>query len=64
VTIGTDWQWAGAPGETIIEMIEKGLIVDHPFDRLALTMRGRGGVEGYAAGAVRNICKGSIGFSG
>ena len=38
---GTDWQWAGAPGETIIEMIEKGLIVDHPFDRLALTMRSR-----------------------
>jgi len=31
----TDWQKAGVPGETIIDMIEKGLIVDHPFDRLA-----------------------------
>jgi hypothetical protein len=37
----TDWQKAGVPGETVIDMIEKGLIVDHPFDRLALTMRGR-----------------------
>ena len=37
----TDWQKAGVPGETIIDMIEKGLIVDHPFDRLALAMRGR-----------------------
>ena len=36
-----DWQKAGVPGETVIDMIEKGLIVDHPFDRLALTMRGR-----------------------
>ena len=51
MTSGTDWQWAGAPGETIIEMTEKGPIVDHPFDRLALTMRGRGGVEGYAEGS-------------
>ncbi len=37
----TDWQKAGVPGETVIDMIEKGLVVDHPFDRLALTMRGR-----------------------
>jgi len=37
----TDWQKAGVPGETVLNMIEKGLIVDHPFDRLALTMRGR-----------------------
>jgi hypothetical protein len=37
----TDWQKAGVPGETVLDMIEKGLIVDHPFDRLALTMRGR-----------------------
>jgi hypothetical protein len=37
----TDWQKAGVPGETVIDMIEKRLIVDHPFDRLALTMRGR-----------------------
>jgi len=40
VTSGTDWQKAGVPGETVIDTIEKGLIVD-PFDRLALTMRGR-----------------------
>jgi hypothetical protein len=37
----TDWQKAGVPGETVLNMIEKGLIVGHPFDRLALTMRGR-----------------------
>jgi len=37
----TDWQKAGIPGETVLNMIEQGLIVDHPFDRLALTRRGR-----------------------
>ncbi len=26
---------------SLIDTIEKGLIVDHPFDRLALTMHGR-----------------------
>lgn len=31
-----DWLHAAIPGETVIDMIEKGLIVDHPFDRLAL----------------------------
>jgi hypothetical protein len=36
-----DWQKAGVPGEIVLDMIEKGLIVDHTFDRLALTMRGR-----------------------
>src|SRR5260370_629113 len=36
----TDWQKAGVPGETIIEMIEKGLVVDHALDWLALTASG------------------------
>jgi hypothetical protein len=31
----TDWQKAGIPGETVLDMIEKGLVVDHLFDRLA-----------------------------
>jgi hypothetical protein len=46
----TDLQKVGVPGETVIDMIEKGLIVDHPFDRLALTMRSRAA----AAGTARN----------
>jgi hypothetical protein len=37
----TDWQKADVPGETVIDVIEKGLVVDHPFDRLSLTMHGR-----------------------
>jgi hypothetical protein len=37
----TDGQKAGIQGETVIDLIEKGLIVEHPFDRLALAMRGR-----------------------
>jgi hypothetical protein len=41
IASGADWQRAGVPGETVIDTIEKGLIVDQPFDRLALTMRGR-----------------------
>ena len=41
IASGMEWQKAGVPGETVIDMIEKGLIVDHPFDRLALTIRGR-----------------------
>jgi hypothetical protein len=40
IASGTDCQRAGVPGETVIDVIEKGLIVDHPSDRLALTMRG------------------------
>jgi hypothetical protein len=43
VATRTDWQRAGVPGETVIDMIEKGLIVDHPLDRLTLTMRGPSG---------------------
>jgi hypothetical protein len=34
IASGTDWQKAGVPGETVIDVIEKGLIVDHPFHRL------------------------------
>jgi hypothetical protein len=46
----TDWQKAGVPGETVIDMIEKRLIVDHRFDRLALTMRGRAVLKAMLAG--------------
>jgi hypothetical protein len=45
VATRTDWQKAGVPGETALNMIEKGLIVDHPFDRLALTMCGRAALK-------------------
>ena len=54
MTSGTDWQWAGAPGETIIEMIEKGLIVGHPFRSAGADDVRPGGVEGYAAGTERS----------
>jgi hypothetical protein len=38
--------------ETWLTFTGNGLVVEHPFDRLALTMRGPGGAEGHAAGAV------------
>ena len=37
VASGTDWQRAGVPGETVVDMIVKGLVVDYGLDRLALT---------------------------
>jgi hypothetical protein len=46
---GTDWKRAGVTSETVIDMIEKGLIVDHPLDWLALTMRGRAVLKGHGA---------------
>jgi hypothetical protein len=33
VVSGSDRQKAGTPGETVIDMIEKGLIADHRPDR-------------------------------
>jgi hypothetical protein len=45
-----DWQKAGVPGETVIDMIEKDLTVDHPFDRLALTMRGKAALKAMLPG--------------
>jgi hypothetical protein len=48
------WEKAGVLGETPIDMIEMGLIVDRPFDRLALTVRPGGG-EGHAAGVVNGM---------
>ena len=38
---GTDWQRAGVPGETVVDIIVKGLVVDQGLDRLALTASGR-----------------------
>jgi hypothetical protein len=51
----TDWQRASIPSESVLDMIVRSLIVDHPFDRLALTMLVRGGAQGYAAGAVTAV---------
>jgi hypothetical protein len=50
----TDWKRAGVTSETVIDMIEKGLIVDHPLDRLALTMRGRAVLKDHGA-ALREV---------
>jgi hypothetical protein len=52
------WEKAGVLGETPIDMIERGLIVDRPFDRLALTVRPGGG-EGHAARSCER-CGGSL----
>jgi hypothetical protein len=45
----------GVPGETMIDMIEKGLIADHPPNRPALMMRGRAALKTDTAGAATAI---------
>jgi hypothetical protein len=41
VASGTDWQRAGVLGETVTEMIVKGLVMRDALGRLTLTERGR-----------------------
>ena len=44
---------ADVPSETAIGVIEKGLIVDHPFDRLAFMMCGRAVLKAMPSSAAR-----------
>jgi hypothetical protein len=45
---------ADVPSETAIGVIEKGLIVDHPFDRLAFMMCGRAVLKAMPSSAARD----------
>jgi hypothetical protein len=50
VASGTDGQRAGIPGETVVNMTVKGLVVRDALGRLALTARGRAMLKGMLPG--------------
>jgi hypothetical protein len=45
VASGTDWQRAGIPGETVVNMTVKGLVVRDALGRLSPTGRGRAALK-------------------
>ena len=54
---GTDWQRAGVPGETVVDIIVKGLVVDQGLDRLALTASGRAVLKAIAMALLSDLQK-------
>jgi hypothetical protein len=50
VASGTDWQRAGIPGETVVNMTVKGLVVRDGLGRLSLTGRGRAALKAMLPG--------------
>jgi hypothetical protein len=48
--VDTDWQRAGIPGETVVNMTVKGLVARDALGRLSLTGRGRAALKAMLPG--------------